>query len=152
MEYIEPSYNVTIATKPTIAPITEDTGSGESAGTEVVPENILPSTTTGGSVTSQIYSSVKIAPVTTSQLVATTTPTTVTCSKLHGNLQPVNNYLIMFQPYLPLARQNELHILVGSIRKVDESFDSKKIKPIFRGPARGFYYNGLNREAIMMVR
>ena len=152
MEYIEPSYVITLPTQPPTVPITEAIGSGESPGTEVFPVSIQPTATTGGSVTSHIYSSVKIAPVATNQVVPTTAPTKVRCSKLRGDLLPVNNYLVMFQPHLPQLRLHELLRLLRSITEVDENFDMKRMKPTFRGPAKGFYYNGLNREAIMKVK
>ena len=158
MEYIEPSYPVTLPTQSPTAPAIVDagSGSGDSNGIEVVPENIQPTTTTIEAVTSQADSSVKVTPVTTNQPMPTTVdptvPTTVTCSKLRGDLLSVNNYLVMFQHDLPSPRMNELYALLKSIKEVDLSFDMNEMKPIFRGPVKGFYYNGLRREAIMMVR
>ena len=156
MEYIEPSYPVTLPTQSPTAPATEVTGSGDSPDIEVVPHNIQPTTTTGGVVTSQTDSSVKVTPVTTNQPMPTTVdqtvPTIVTCRKLRGDLLPINNYLVMFQHDLPSLRMNELYDLLNCIKKVDDNFDTNKMKPIFRGPVKGFYYNGLNREAIMKVR
>ena len=154
MEYIEPSYPVTLPTQPPTTPATEELGSGGSPGTEIVPENIQPTTTTttGGAETSQIESSgemtMEVGPVTTNQPATTTT----TCSKLRGDLLPVNNYLIMFQHDLPAPRMNEVYDLLDSVKEVDDNFDPTKMKVIFRGPVKGFYYNGLNKEAIMKVR
>lgn len=158
MEYVEPSYRVTLPTQPPTTPTTEETGSGASPGTEVVPENVQPTTTTitGGVETSQVDGSgdmTEVVPATTSNpAVNPTSITTVTCTKLRGDLLPVNDYLVMFQHDLPAPRMNELYNLLESLKKVDENFDNSKMKVIFRGPVKGFYYNGLNREAIMMVR
>lgn len=152
MEYIEPSYPVTLPTQSPTAPATEAMGSGDSSSSEVVPDIIQPSTTTGGIVTSQIDSSVGVIPETTNQPIPTAVPTTVTCNKLHGDLLPVNNYLVMFQYNLPELRIKELYDLLKCIKEVDDKFDTSEMKPIFRGPVKGFYYNGLNREAIMKVR
>ena len=156
MDYIEPVGRVTLPTQPPTTP-TEEIGSGASPGTEVVPENVQPTTTTtGGAETSQVDGSgdmTEVVPVATSYpTVDPTAPTTVTCTKLRGDLLPVNDYLIMFQHDLPAPRMNELYNLLESIKKVDENFDNSKMKVIFRGPVKGFYYNGLNREAIMKVR
>ena len=156
MEYIEPSYPITIPTQSPTAPATEAIGSGDSPSNGVVPDIIQPSTTTGGVVTSQTDSSVEVTSVTTNQptptVVAEDVPTTVTCSKLRGDLLPVNNYLVMFQHDIPAPRMKDLSDLLKCIKEVDDNFNMNEMKPIFRGPVKGFYYNGLNREAIMKVR
>ena len=157
MEYIEPSYRVTLPTQPPTTPTTEEIGSGASPGTETVPDNIQPTTTTTGEAeTSQVDGSgeiTEVVPVTTTHSTdVPTVPTTMTCTKLRGDLLTVNDYLIMFQHDLPPPRMNELYDLLKCIKKVDENFDQSKMKVIFRGPVKGFYYSGLNREAIMKVR
>ena len=153
MEYIEPSYPVTLPTRsPPTESATEAIGSGDSSVSEVIPDIIQPTTITGGVITSQIDSSVEVIPQTTNQPMATSVPTTVTCNKLRGDLLPVNNYLVMFQHDLPAPRMNDLYDLLRCIKEVDDKFNMNEMKPIFRGPVKGFYYNGLNREAIMKVR
>lgn len=146
VEYIEPSYPVTLPTQPSTPTTIDDAGSGDSSGTEIVPDNIQPTTTTNGATASQTDSSGK------STIEVTTTPTTITCSKLRGELLPVNNYLIMFQRDLPHPRINELYDLLKSVKEADEQFDLNKMKVISRGAVKGFYYDGLNKETVMMVR
>lgn len=156
MEYIEPSYPVTLPTQSPTTPTTEDGGSGDSPSSEIVPDNIQPTSTT---VTSQTDDSGKIStevvPVTTNLLTPTveliTPTTTVTCNKLRGKFLPSSKYLIMFQYNLPPPRMNELYNLLKSIGEVDNNFDLNEMKPVFQGPIKGFYYNGLNKEAIMKV-
>lgn len=125
VEYIEPAYPVTLPTQPSTTPPTEEIGSG---GSEIVPDNIQPTTTTTDGTGTQPT----VAPA---------------CSKLRGDLLPVNNYLIMFQPNLPPAKLNDLHDLLDIVKGVDKTFDIKKIRVIFQGPVKGFYYNGLSKEA-----
>jgi len=152
VEYIEPSYPITLPTQPPTTPTTDDAGSGGSPSTEVVPDMVQPTSTTDGIVTPQAEGSgeisTEVVPVTTNlptPTVESTTPTTVvTCNKMRGKISPSSNCLIMFQYDLPPPRMNELYDLLSN-------FDSNKIKPIFRGAVKGFYYVGLNKEAIMKV-
>lgn len=121
---------MTLPTQPSTTPPTEEIGSG---GSEIIPDNIQPTTTT------------------TTDGTGTQPTVTPACSKLRGDLLPVNNYLIMFQPNLPPAKMNDLHDLLDIVKEVDKTFDIKKIRVIFQGPVKGFYYDGLNKEAILKV-
>ena len=75
-----------------------------------------------------------------------------TCTKLYGELLPFNNYLVMFNHNSLDVNMQNLYELMRKVKKVDPKFDTTKIKPLVQGSKRGFYYNGLSKDAVMKVR
>lgn len=160
--YIEPNYPVTIQpTDPdkTTTATTDENGSGGPTTITVVPDGSSPSTktvTTDARVDdlgSGLGSGATVYPSTTDPP-TTIPPIATTCTKLRGGeLLPSNNYLIMFyyiENSLGNARES-LYNLIDSIKKVDPNFDMSKVKPFDKGNRRGFYYDGLSKQAVMKV-
>ena len=176
MDYIEPSYAITLpTTQPTTAtpstPVTEDDGSGSpSTDGSVTPittdstsqpvSTVRVGTTVTDGTTEEYGSGTTITPVTTDPPTTTTTTAPVTtdvtppvkCGKMRGGaLLKTNDYLIMFQYNIPAPRMNELYELLTSIQALDNTFKLNKMKTIFKGPVKGFYYDGLGELAVTMV-
>ena len=76
-----------------------------------------------------------------------------TCTKLLcGELLPVNNYLVMINFTFLKCNIDSAHKLEEDVKMIDLNFDTSKIRPIVQGSKRGFYYNGLSKDAVMKVR
>ncbi|XP_065911090.1 uncharacterized protein [Dysidea avara] len=178
VDYIEPSYAITLpTTQPTTAtpstPVTDD-GSGspstDGSTTVVTPittdstsqpvSTVRVGTTVTDGTTEEYGSGTTITPVTTDPPTTTTTTAPVTtdvtppvkCGKMRGGaLLKTNDYLIMFQYNIPAPRMNELYELLTSIQALDNTFKLNKMKTIFKGPIKGFYYDGLGELAVTML-
>lgn len=79
--------------------------------------------------------------------------TNTTCTKLRGgDLLLVNNYLIMLQSNSLALNNDSLYALMNDVKDVDSNFNISEIKPVEHGLMKGFYYHGLSKDAVMMVR
>ena len=123
-----------------LIPITDNSEDG--SGTLVTPETTNPPTT---------VTTVTTNPPTTATTTAPVTPS-VKCGKMRGGaLLKLNDYLIMFQYDIPPPQMNKLYALLKLIQTLDSTFHEDKMRVIFRGPIKGFYYDGLGELAVMKV-
>ena len=143
VDNLEPNYGITVPPTPINEPDPEGPATDGSSGSSniVVPTSSIvllfdedDSSGSGNGI---------VLPVTASP---------PTCTKLYGELLPVNNYLVMFSYNSPDVNMENLYKLMQDVKKVDPNFDTKKIKPMLQGSKRGFYYNGLSQCAVMKVR
>jgi len=120
-----------------LIPLTDNSEDG--SGTLVTPETTTQPTT------------VTTNPPTTATTNAPVTPS-VKCGKMRGGaLLKLNDYLIMFQYDIPPPQMNKLYTLLNLIQTLDSTFHLDKMRVIFRGPIKGFYYDGLGELAVMKV-
>jgi len=148
VDYIEPSYIVTVSTTPpatieddspvttVVTPITTDSSSvGTATTTDSIAED-----GSGATVTPEITNPPTVTPP-------------VKCGKIRGGaLLKHNNYLIMFRYDIPAPQMNRLYALLKLLQTLDSTFHMDKMKNIFDGPVKGFYYDGLGELAVMKVR
>lgn len=129
VEYVEAKYT---HTTPIVSSGEPDDGSGSVTSTSTPVMPIIDDDDSSGSGMNPV------------------SPAPSTCSKLRGELLPVNNYLIKFvYNSVGLNNMDGVYKLMESVKKADPSFDTHKIKPLVKGSKKGFYYNGLSKDAVM---
>lgn len=163
MEYIEPSYPITLPTEPTTATATTpSTYVTEEDDDDATTQPIGTTTDDGDHYSSGDYYSsgdheTGITPQTTGTTPTMPTTTEVVspseqCDKIRGGvLAKFNDYFVMFQYDIPPPRMNDLYNLLKLIESLDKSFSMLKMTPFFKGPEKGFYYNQLGKQAVMKV-
>lgn len=147
VDYLEPNRQITISPVVTDEPDpattdgpATDSGSGSSVTVTPTSSIVMPDVEDDSSSGSGM---ITVVP-------ATAAPST--CSKLRGELLPVNNYLVMLNYNSLNLNMDKAYELMENVKKVDPNFDTSKIKPLVQGSKRGFYYNGLSKDVVMKVR
>jgi len=115
-----------------LIPLTPDNSEEDGSGATVTPETTNPPITA--------TTTVPVKPL-------------VKCGKIRGGaLLKLNDYLIMFQYDIPAPQMNKLYTLLKLVQTLDSTFHMDKMRTIFRGPVKGFYYDGLGELAVITVR
>ena len=152
VDYIEPNGRVTLPPTSTQTPVPTDDfessgfGSGDDSSNVVVPDVTNPPSTPS-TTTTLVVPDLEVGSGSDPSAV---TPTT--CTKVHGDILPTNNYLIIFQTNSLQFNMENLYKLLHIVKNAVPSFDTSKGKAVNLGSQKGFSYNGLSKEAVIMVR